>query len=212
MKKTGNLNVCPVCNNRCIFCYEQPKRPLYPFPSFDEVKKIIDDFKENQVDHIMFLGGEPLLRKDVFDIVRYGTGIGIRFGMTTNGQLLGNRETVMKLIESGLCDFEISIHSADEDGFHLLNRAKKGNWRNVIAALDLLNEILPLYEGRQVVINTVVMDRNRDFLGKIPELLDSHFSNLKPPWMLKNIQAFPCTETSRSDSAPRRLTIKETRE
>jgi MoaA/NifB/PqqE/SkfB family radical SAM enzyme len=61
---------------------------------------------------VHFSGGEPLLRKDIFDLVSYARGLGLQTRVNTNGMLL-NEENVKRLKAAGLTECGVSLDSAD---------------------------------------------------------------------------------------------------
>lgn len=79
-------------------------------------RKIITDTKELGAEAILFIGGEPLLRADLFDLVKYAKSIGLGTVIVTNGLLL-NEENINKCFEAGVDWLSISIDAAKEKTF-----------------------------------------------------------------------------------------------
>ena len=102
------------CNQKCSYC-ELPQRAdikrELPTARF---KQIIDQLIELDVSSISFTGGDPLLRKDVPELISYISEKGISTNLTTNGMVMspGLAET---LIYSGLNSIGISLDSTDPD-------------------------------------------------------------------------------------------------
>ena len=59
------------CPLKCRHCYAKPLRRLGPELTIKEVKKTLDYLKKHNINLITFTGGEPLLRKDIFEILKY---------------------------------------------------------------------------------------------------------------------------------------------
>jgi len=95
------------CNLKCIMCkqwMEVPREEL----STDDWKRIIADLKENGINSVHFTGGEPLLRKDLAELISYSFQKGFVVGLTTNGAFL-SKKILSDLIGRGLRSIAISI-------------------------------------------------------------------------------------------------------
>lgn len=91
-------NVTSLCNLNCIHCYfyseeHNTKDEL----STEDAKIFIDDISEFGVKILLFSGGEPLLRNDIFELASFAEGRGIKPVLSTNGTLIG--EEVAKRIK-----------------------------------------------------------------------------------------------------------------
>ncbi|MCD6105261.1 MAG: radical SAM protein [Thermosipho sp. (in: Bacteria)] len=84
------------CNYSCIHCYCNAGRISKNELSTNEVKKVIKDLHELGVQIIDLIGGEPLIRSDIFEIVSFGRSIGAQLMINTNGSL-ATKEVVKKL-------------------------------------------------------------------------------------------------------------------
>ena len=66
-----NLLINNDCNIKCFYCFPQVfKREVKQFTT-QELMKLIDDFHDRGTEVMVLLGGEPLLRKDIGEIIRY---------------------------------------------------------------------------------------------------------------------------------------------
>jgi len=77
------------CNNECSFCHSRAKKK-YGESSLDSIKRKIVLAKANGIGCILFSGGEPTLRKDIKDIIKYALDNGLKVGLITNSRLLGS--------------------------------------------------------------------------------------------------------------------------
>lgn len=117
------------CNLKCNYCYATYyKRPFEDMP-LESVKSIIDDLAKAGTFRINLVGGEPLLRNDISEIILYIRSKGIECAMTTNGFLVPMKIDVIKGLNS-VC-FSIDGREQGND----LNRAK-GSYEAVIRGLD----------------------------------------------------------------------------
>ena len=82
-------NITRSCNLKCLHCYSDSAAKRYPGElSTEEAKAVIDDLAAFQVPAILFSGGEPLLRQDLFKLADYARSKGLRTTLSTNGTLI----------------------------------------------------------------------------------------------------------------------------
>mmetsp|Transcript_16535 Transcript_16535/g.23116 ORF Transcript_16535/g.23116 Transcript_16535/m.23116 type:complete len:384 (-) Transcript_16535:285-1436(-) len=115
------------CNLRCTYCMPEEGVQLTPkeeLLSAEEINRIVRVFIGEGVNRIRFTGGEPLLRKDLHDIVAATSELkplGLReIAMTTNGITLGRK--VPELKTAGLDSVNVSLDTLDPFKFQLLTR------------------------------------------------------------------------------------------
>ncbi|MFZ5988010.1 MAG: radical SAM protein [Bacillota bacterium] len=119
------LNLTKACNLKCIHCYANAQlKPCENELSTQEVEGLINDLSQFRVPVLLFSGGEPLLRKDIFHLIRYTSNLGIRPVVSTNGTLI-TREFALSLKESGVKYVGISLDGIGQnnDRFRGLNGA-----------------------------------------------------------------------------------------
>jgi len=143
------------CNLRCQYCMPEEGVKLTPeerLLTADEIKRIFNIFVADGVNRIRLTGGEPLLRKDLTDIVKTANDLrpnGLReIAMTTNGITLGRK--VPELVEAGLDSVNVSLDTLDPFKFQLLTRRKgmEKVLESVQTALD---------HGIKVKVNAVII-------------------------------------------------------
>ena len=100
------------CPCDCIFCCAKGITAT-PELTLNEIKSIIDQGVQLGTHLFTFDGGEPLLRKDIFEIISYAHSTGSHTVMFTNGLYL-TREVAKRLRESGLDALQVSIDSPYE--------------------------------------------------------------------------------------------------
>jgi len=106
-------NTTKRCNLYCKHCYrESGPEAMRDELSTDEGKKLLDDIVKAGMRIIVFSGGEPMLRQDIFELISYAKGIGMTCLMGSNGTLI-TRDKAKKLKDSGLKAIAISIDSLD---------------------------------------------------------------------------------------------------
>lgn len=83
-------NLIRRCNLMCKHCYSISGDVDFPGElSTDEVFRVMDDLKAFRVPVLILSGGEPLMRKDIFDISRRAKQMGFYVGLSSNGTLIG---------------------------------------------------------------------------------------------------------------------------
>jgi len=113
------ISVTDRCNFRCQFC--MPTHPIWlphsEILTFEEIHRVASLFVGMGVENIRLSGGEPLMRRDIEQLVKLLAGIpGIRnFSMTTNGFLLAEKAAALK--RAGLRGITVSLHSMKPERF-----------------------------------------------------------------------------------------------
>ncbi len=104
---TNRCNLhCKMCDYRIISCFEKDL-------VFSDIKKVIDWAYENKVKKLEISGGEPMVRKDIYQIIHYAAVYDIYTIMMTNGVLI-EKEQSEKLICAGLNEVVISLEGTQE--------------------------------------------------------------------------------------------------
>lgn len=124
-KRKLRISLTDRCNFRCHYCMpDNPKwLPRDELLTRDELLRLATLFvRELGITHIRLTGGEPLLRKDIVEIVQGLNALrahGLEcISLTTNGVLLP--KILPALIAAGLDNVNISIDALDADRFHTL--------------------------------------------------------------------------------------------
>jgi cyclic pyranopterin phosphate synthase len=119
------VSVTDRCNLRCQYCMPEEE---YAWLSradvltFEEIQRVVEVFTDLGVDKVRLTGGEPLLRRDVADLVRLLARVPAvkDLAMTTNGVLLGEQASALR--EAGLHRVTVSLDTLRPDRFRALTR------------------------------------------------------------------------------------------
>lgn len=137
---TAYLHVTNICNLNCIGCYSYDRtRNCTDKLTLDNIKYIISQLSENGVETITISGGEPLVRKDIVEIVQYAKEkAGIRvLNLITNGTIY-NEEQLVKL-KLYLDALAVSIDGYSYENPHFLRNP--GTFPKVIEFVKKVREM-----------------------------------------------------------------------
>ena len=152
------LSVTDRCNLRCSYCMPEPDYVWLPREDilhFEEIETLVDIFTELGVDKVRLTGGEPLLRRNVTDLVRrLAARPAIRdLAMTTNGVLLAREAAALR--DAGLHRLTVSLDTLRADRFRNLTR-----FDELDRVLDGIRTAAPLFPGLK--LDTVVINGTND--------------------------------------------------
>ncbi len=120
------ISVTDRCDLRCRYCMAETMTflPKSQVLSLEEIAVIAERFIERGVDKIRLSGGEPLVRRDVTELVRrLGSHVGHglqELTMTTNGTRL--RDHAPALVDAGIRRINVSMDTLDPDTFRFITR------------------------------------------------------------------------------------------
>ncbi len=166
------------CNLRCKHCRAAAEHGVYDGElTFDEVKRVLDNVAAHFKPIMILTGGEPLLRPDVFDIIRYTVEVGLQPVLATCGGLL-NDDTVRDLRGSGIQRISVSIDGPDA--------ASHDEFRGVSGAFDSTMAGLEAARGGGLAfqVNTTVTRHNMNDIERIYNLAISLGAAAFHPFLL----------------------------
>ena len=163
-----NIMLTNRCNLRCVMCGQWRQKPREELKT-EDWKKIMDDLRRNGFRNIHFTGGEPLLRKDLNELVSYCNKAGFTVGMTTNGVLLDSG-ALNALIDSGLRSVALSVDALGECYEHI--RGISGSFDKLKIAASAVAEA-KASRGIDAYINFTLMKGNIELFESVKEFADS---------------------------------------
>ena len=169
---TVQVNFTFRCNLSCKMCSmnsqmkllrSQGKPVEIDTPTF---KKILREAKEMGVKTALFIGGEPFLREDLFELTAYAKELSFNVVIVTNGVLL-NEENIRRCIRGGVDWLSVSLDAADPQAFARIRG--QGVLEKIKANLKLLNRIKREEEQQapQVVSVCTIMNDNLEELSGV---------------------------------------------
>ena len=170
------LSVTDRCNLRCSYCMPEAEYAWLPREDilhFEEIERLVDVFCDLGVDKVRLTGGEPLLRRDVPELVRR---LAARpriadLAITTNGVLLAAHVGALK--DAGLHRLTVSLDTLDAVRFKALTRSDELD--RVLAGIAAAAPIFPGLKIDTVVIRGV----NDDELVNLIEFGRGHGAEVR---------------------------------
>lgn len=165
----AHLAITHRCNLRCRFCHitEEPCDEL----DLDGMKRVIDVLDRMGVAVLSICGGgEPLLRKDVSEIIDYAVEKGLYTKITSNGTLSLDR--YRQLLMSKAKEIAISLDGVEGDDLPYGHVSPK-----ILRTIRYLNDNLP--EGKSLILNVTVSNQNGDQVDGIVDYCTREFPNAR---------------------------------
>ncbi|MDP6943757.1 MAG: radical SAM protein [Myxococcota bacterium] len=158
-------NLTRKCNLRCEHCYIGAGRITRADAqgelTTDEALAVVDQLCEVNPEALLILtGGEPLLRKDVFEIASYASSRGLWPVVGTNGVLI-TAELCERMLEAGIRGVALSLDSLDPEA-HDRFRQVEGAFQNTVDGAKILEEA-----GVPFIVQTTIGEHNIDDLADI---------------------------------------------
>ena len=154
------------CNERCLHCGSSCGEVFSGEMTVEDYRRVLTEVKEDfgtKGYMLCVTGGEPLLRKDFFEIMEIAYSLGFSWGMTSNATLI-TRETAHRLSECGMKTISVSIDGLPET--HDSFRQTPGAYTRAMKGLEALIE-----EGgfESIQVTTVV---NHESIKELPALYE----------------------------------------
>lgn len=163
-----DLSLTNDCNMNCIHCNLSSGNPKIDEMSTSEVKNLIKELYNLGVFSIAITGGEPLLRKDCFEIIEFALSFnGLRVILNTNGTLFRKRQ--IRYIANNLKNLELAISmdgSNDREYNSLRMNKNNNNYSNFKIVLHNI-EYFKFLDFNNISLNFVVSKRNIDFYKNV---------------------------------------------
>lgn len=149
------FNITFKCNQHCTYCgiYKESRAEM----TTDQICNMIDEFAELGTSRLSITGGEPLLREDFTEVVKYARKKGLFVSLATNGSLIEKHMDGLKYVSS------VNMTLDGPESIHDRQRGK-GNFKKVMHAIELLKQ-----KGIPVYVVSVATKNN---CARIPEVLE----------------------------------------
>jgi hypothetical protein len=164
------LEVTRRCNLGCRMCdVKNNYPPKSQELTSDEIERLISQLADQGVELIDFSGGEPLLREDIFDMIRFANERKMSTHLVSNGTLI-TRVLARKIVDSGLNAISISVDSIIPE---IHNRIRGESYAFERAIKGIKNLVRESNNGLKIFTQTVISRENLHKLDSIPDLAKS---------------------------------------
>ena len=158
-------NVTNKCNLHCLHCHQASTSSLKEGElTTNEAFKIIDHLSNTGLSILTFSGGEPLVRRDIYELIQRATDNGIYCTIASNGILM-KPETIKNLSNAGIKRVEIGLDGAKPETHNFL-RNKKGSFNTTVKGINNCKEYGNFEE---VAVTTTLYKSN---VSEIPQIVD----------------------------------------
>jgi len=165
------------CKMNCVHCRASARADFNDDLTTAQCKKIIKSVADYNRCVLIFTGGEPLERNDIFDLIDYAGSHGLAVSLATCGYNFDDK-IAQRLKNSGVLTLSFSIDSPDaktNDDF----RRTPGAFEKTLAAIDIARKA-----GLKFQINTTVTKLNADQLPALARLSENLGAYCFNPFML----------------------------
>lgn len=153
------------CNLKCVHCYTDSENKKYQGElTTEEGLRLIDDLKDFNIPSLLFSGGEPLMRSDLFTLIEKASSLSIRPVISTNGTLI-DRDSAERIKDSGVVYVGISLDGMEDanDSF----RGVKGAFAKAMAGFENCRKA-----GQRAGLRLTLTRRNYEDLDRIFDFIE----------------------------------------
>jgi radical SAM protein len=161
--------VTRACAYACIHCRAeaQPKRDPRELTT-DEGFRLIDDLVDVGRPILIVTGGDPMMRPDLLDLIRYASGSGLRVALSPTATKLVTRERLVATREAGVARVQISLDGSRpevQDAF----RGRQGSFERTLEILDDIRSA-----GLSLQVGTTVSRYNQHDLDAVARVVGEY--------------------------------------
>ena len=155
------------CDLACKHCRAAAQPLAHPDQlTTEEGKGLIDQIADLHVPIFVFTGGDPLKRPDLYELIQYASGKGVKVAVTPSATPLLTREAIFKMKEAGLVRLGISLDGSTPE-IHDAFRGLPGAWARTIQAIEWANEA-----GIPIQVHTTISRHNAHDLDNLCNLFE----------------------------------------
>lgn len=156
-------NTTNQCNMYCDHCYRDAGAKADQELTTAEARKLLAEIAEAGFRIMIFSGGEPFMRADIFELLDYARQLGLRPVMGSNGTMI-TPEVAARLRQAGTMGVGISLDSCDRAKHDKL-RQMQGAWDGALQGMANCREA-----GVPFQIHTTVMEWNQNEVEQLTDL------------------------------------------
>jgi len=168
------LDLTHRCNLKCVMCdIRKDKNTIENELKTEEIFKIIDEVSAWDVPHLIFSGGEPFVRKDIFKLLSYATKKGVPVGVLTNGTSLNPKmlKKFSNFLLNGKVSLTISLDGSKSET-HDYIRGVNGSFDKTIRTIKNVAKLKRKKGSKEFLeIITIILNQNLEELTDILNLV-----------------------------------------
>ena len=176
------LELTGQCNERCLHCGSWCDGAASPQVPTEKLLEILADVKQRlgiERTMLCITGGEPLLRKDFFELMKQASDMGYRWGMTTNGTLI-TPQVAQRLADCGMRTVSVSVDGLRDT--HDTFRSRAGSYDETMRGIV---NLLEADAFDHVQVTTVVHQWN---IAQLEDMFESFDDIPIDSWRLAAIE------------------------
>lgn len=154
------------CNSRCVTCDRWQALEGAENMPLDREKRLLDELAAIGTFSVAFSGGEPFLRKDIFELFDYAHKVGLTTSVNSNGLLITDA-VAEKIVQSGLDMIYLSLDGGVPETNDYI-RGVKGSFDKTFTAIKRLKQARQ--DRPKIFINCTVNNRNVSELVQLVQL------------------------------------------
>jgi radical SAM protein len=160
--------VTRACAFACVHCRADAQHARDPRElTTEEGYRLLDRFKEFGSPIVVFTGGDPMMRRDLFDLIRRATGLGLRASLTPTATALPTVERLRQAMDAGVRRIALSLDAPSPE-VHDAFRQVPGSWGRTMQILRNAQSV-----GLSAQINTTVTKLNAHLLPDMVEFVEA---------------------------------------
>ena len=150
----ASVRVTKACNLKCSHCYANGGCPLKGELTTKEMLSVVDQFANLGVLHIFYTGGEPFLRKDIVELLRFARNKDYSVYTSTNGTVI-KEDQIRSISDLRLKVFQVSIDGLAQTHDHI--RGVKGSFDKALKTMKLATKY---FKHTKVALAFTLMKQN----------------------------------------------------
>ncbi len=155
------------CDLACKHCRAAAQPLAHPDQlTTVEGKQLIDQIAAMHIPIFVLTGGDPLKRADLYELIRYASGQGVKVAVTPSATPLLTREAIFKMKEVGIVRLGISLDGSTPE-IHDAFRGLSGAWARTIQAIEWANEA-----GIPIQVHSTISRHNAHDLDNLCNLFE----------------------------------------
>jgi radical SAM protein len=155
------------CDLACKHCRAAAQPLAHPDELTNaQAKNLIDQIADLKIPIFVFTGGDPMKRKDIYELIRYASAKGVHVAVTPSATPLLTREAIFKMKEAGVVRLGISLDGSTPE-IHDHFRGLSGAWARTIQAIEWAGEA-----GLPIQVHTTISRHNMNDLDNLCNLFE----------------------------------------